>query len=103
MTNKKYVVQVHYWDPIEKGGFEESDDQSNSFETEDEAYEWAFFYALRYLSELNDSFYQNIDAAYMFQENCDFRIDIDGEDTAIIRKWDGDDYWPVATYNIKEI
>ena len=36
-------------------------------------------------------------------EDCDhlpFRADFDGDDTASVRFWDGDDWWYVTVYNI---
>ena len=58
--------------------------------------------ALEYLTELNDQPYDSIEDAEEKQQDEDFRIDVDGDYTAIIRWWDGDNYEIVAIFNVEE-
>lgn len=72
------------------------------WEDEGDAINQVYKDALEYLTELNDQKYDSIEDAKEKQKEKAFRIDIDGDYTAIIRWWDGDDYDVVAVFNVEE-
>ena len=104
MKKEIYQIVLHCWDPNQNGGFDEYDDiVTTVFFSYDEAVKAAYRCALDELESLNDESYSSIEEAEALQEMKDFRIDRDGEDLCIIRKWDNDNYWPVTTYNIAKL
>lgn len=104
MKKEIFQIVLHCWDPNQNGGFYEYNDMVTTvFVSYDEAVKEAYRCALDELESLNDEHYSSIEEAEALQETKDFRLDIDGEDLCIIRKWDGDDYWPVTTYNIVKL
>lgn len=100
----RYTVIIHCWDPDMKGGFVEYDDTAKKiFKSYKKALAYVYQSATEELADLNECIYKSIEDAEEQQEKQEFRLDRDGEDICIIRKWDGDDYWPVTRYDIKEI
>ena len=96
-----YKIMLHCWDPKITGGFDEYNSQITTvFYSYNEALKMLYKYALEELEALNDKHYASIEEAEALQNSEDFRLDIDGENLCIIRKWDGDNYWPVTSYNI---
>ena len=55
------------------------------------------------LETLNEREYEDVDIIEYPADTDDFRADFDGDNDAIIRFWDGDDYRPVTAYNIYEV
>lgn len=68
-----------------------------TFETHDKAEIYMLHTMNEELSELNEP------DAYNTPHTRVFIADLDGEHDAIIRLWDGDDYWDVTYYDIVEI
>ena len=102
MENKiKYRIVLTCWDKGVPKPY--ADYVGEMFDSKEAA-----FSALRHcvkdeLEGLNDREYDDVDVIEYPAETDDFRADFDGDNDAIIRFWDGDDYWPVTAYNIYEV
>lgn len=72
------------------------------WEDEDDAINQVYKDALEYLTELNDQKYDSIEDAEEKQKDKNFRIDINGDYTAIIRWWEGNSYETVAIFNVEK-
>lgn len=67
------------------------------FETHDKAEIYMLYTMNDELSELNQP------DAYNTPHTRVFIADLDGEHDAIIRLWDGEDYWDITYYDIVEV
>lgn len=102
MENKTmYRIVLTCWD---KGELEPyADCVTQMFDTEEEARATIRSCVKDELEGLNDSEYDDVDMIEYPVEHDAFKADFDGDNDAIIRFWDGDDYWPVTAYNIHKV
>lgn len=101
MENKtKYRIVLTCWDKGEPAPY--ADFISKMFDTEEEARGAIRDCVRDELKMLNDREIEDVDIECP-SEIDDFKADFDGDNDAIIRFWDGDDYWPVTAYNIYKV
>lgn len=106
MNNAKYEQQLMYrivltcWDRGEEKPY--SDCVSGFFDTEEKARTVLRGCVKDELETLNERELTDYDVEYPPAVD-DFKADFDGDNDAIIRFWDGDDYWSVTAYNIHKV
>lgn len=77
------------------------DEVENRFDTYDEAYAAVRQCVLEELQCLNDNEGMTLDDVE--SDEYIYRADFDGNASAIVRFWDGDDYMTITIYDIEEV
>lgn len=102
MENKTmYRIVLTCWDKDVPNPY--ADFVSEMFDTEEKALAVIRSCVKDELESLNDREYDDVDVIEYPSETDAFKADFDGDNDAIIRLWDGDDYWPVTAYNVHKV
>ena len=102
-TNRKtvYRVVMTCWD--QGAEYPYSDFITRMFDTEDDAIAAIRAAIKDELELLNEREIEEIDIEYPSETDA-FKADFDGDEfTAIVRYWEGEDYWPVTGYKIYKV
>ena len=96
-----YRIVLTCWDHKTKGPY--ADCAKPNFDSEELARTALRLCVKEELETLNEREMEDIDIEYPSEIDA-FKADFDGDEfDAIIRLWDGDDYWPVTGYNIEKV
>lgn len=103
MTEQKFMYRIVMtcWDGKDSAPY--TDRVMVHFETEDAVVKAMRYCVKQELETLNEREMEEIDLDYPSEVDA-FKADFDGDEfDAIIRMWEGDDYWPITGYSIEKI
>lgn len=99
----KYEVVIRCWD-YPKVAVEPRIVKMGKFDDRAEAEHRAILDAFQFAEELNFGIDETDEDEVPVGERLAFRVDLDADDSvAVVRAWDGDDYWDVQKYEVVRV